>query len=300
VAVRLELEANFTELRQGGAQRFYVKDRLLLTRAKSARSRPAARVRKLDCPNCGAPLEGLRGTTCSYCHTEVGGGRLDWQVDAIERVTTELRPPGITSDVPERGNQLPTLVAPGAAERLAELGARDPMHDPGALWARIGLIFGELQLGWSNRDLARIRPFVTDRLFQYFGYWVDVYFTSRARNVTENARILKIELADVVSDAVYDAVTVRLFATGLDYTLADDGRLLRGSRSRERPYSEYWTLVRGNAARGRPRTELACPACGAPLKIGMAGHCEYCQARVVSGEFDWVLSRIEQDEAYGG
>jgi predicted lipid-binding transport protein (Tim44 family) len=300
VRVMLEIDANFTEIRQGGAQRFYVRDRVLLARSCMARSRPPARARKLDCPNCGAPLEGMRGTTCAYCRTEVGGGRLDWQIETIARVTTESRPPSVFTDTPERGTELPTPWTPGCHERLAALTARDPANDPAALWGRIGLIFGELQLGWSNRDLAKIRPFVTDRLFQYFGYWVDVYLSSRARNVTENARILNIELVDVIADAVYDAITVRVFATGLDYTLADDGRLLRGSRSKERPYSEYWTLVRGNAARGRPRTELACPSCGGPLRIGMAGHCEYCQARVVSGDFDWVLSRIEQDEAYGG
>jgi predicted lipid-binding transport protein (Tim44 family) len=300
VRVMLEIDANFTEVRQGGAQRFYVRDRVLLMRSSTARSRPPARVRKLDCPNCGAPLEGMRGTTCAYCQTEVGGGRLDWQIETIARVTTESRPPSITTDTPERGTELPTIWTPGSHERLAALTARDPASDPAALWARIGLVFGELQLGWSNRDLARIRPFVTDRLFQYFGYWVDVYSSSGARNVSENARILNIELANVVSDAVYDAVTVRVFATGLDYTLADDGRLLRGSRHKERPYSEYWTLVRGSAARGRPRTELACPVCGGPLRIGMAGQCVHCEARVVSGDFDWVLSRIEQDEAYSG
>ncbi|HEY3496483.1 MAG TPA: Tim44-like domain-containing protein, partial [Polyangiaceae bacterium] len=258
------------------------------------------RVRKLDCPNCGAPLEGMRGTTCGYCRTEVGGGRLDWLVERIERLATETRPPGVTAEVPEAGNQLPTLIAPGCQERLGALARRDPAHDPAALRARIGLVFHELQIGWSQRDLARIRPFVTDNLFQYFGYWLDAYSAQRARNVTENARILNVELAEVTSDASYDAVTVRLFATGLDYTLADDGRLLRGSRTRERPYSEYWTLIRGSAARGRARTDLVCPCCGAPLKIAMAGNCEYCSARVVSGEFDWVLSRIEQDEAYGG
>ena len=43
-----------------------------------------------------------------------------------------------------------------------------------------------------------------------------------------------------------------------------------------------------------------CPNCGAPLAISMAGNCEYCSANVTSGEFDWVLSRIEQDEAYSG
>jgi hypothetical protein len=299
VTATLELEANLSEVRQGQGQRYYVVDRVTLGRARSARSRPPKRVRKLDCPNCGAPLEGMRGTTCAYCQTEVGGGRLDWVVDTIERVTTEMRPPLVTTEVPESGNQLPTLVTPGADQRMAELLQRDPANDPAALWQRIGLIFSELQVGWSNRDLSRIRPFVTDNLFQYFAYWVDVYFASQARNVTENARILKIELAEVLSDATYDAVTVRLFATSLDYTLADDGRLLRGSRTKERPYSEYWTLIRGNAARGRPRTDPSCPSCGAPLKIGMAGNCEYCQARVVSGDFDWVLSRIEQDEAYG-
>jgi len=32
----------------------------------------------------------------------------------------------------------------------------------------------------------------------------------------------------------------------------------------------------------------------------MAGVCEYCHGKITSGEFDWVLSRIEQDEAYKG
>jgi hypothetical protein len=299
VSVTLEFEANFSELRQAHAQRFYVVDRLELTRSHSARSRPPARVRKLDCPNCGAPLEGMRGTTCGYCRTEVGGGRLDWMVQSLQRLTTELRAPLLTTDVPERGNELPTLIAPGCQQRLAALSERDPAHDPAALSARIGLIFSELQVGWSQRDLLRIRPFVTDNLFQYFAYWIDAYLANQARNVTENARILKTELAEVMSDATYDAVTVRLFATGLDYTIAEDGRVLRGSRTRERPYSEYWTLIRGHGVRGRARSERSCPRCGAPLKIGMAGNCEYCHARVVAGEFDWVLSRIEQDEAYG-
>jgi hypothetical protein len=45
---------------------------------------------------------------------------------------------------------------------------------------------------------------------------------------------------------------------------------------------------------------MNCPNCGAALKINRAGVCEYCQGKVTSGEFDWVLSRIEQDEAYRG
>jgi ferredoxin len=32
----------------------------------------------------------------------------------------------------------------------------------------------------------------------------------------------------------------------------------------------------------------------------MAGNCAYCHVKVTAGEFDWVLSRIEQDESYSG
>jgi hypothetical protein len=28
--------------------------------------------------------------------------------------------------------------------------------------------------------------------------------------------------------------------------------------------------------------------------------CEYCGSKIVTGDFDWVLARIEQDEAYRG
>ena len=38
----------------------------------------------------------------------------------------------------------------------------------------------------------------------------------------------------------------------------------------------------------------------APVKIDMAGACEHCHAKVTSGRFDWVLSRIEQDDVYQG
>jgi hypothetical protein len=96
-------------------------------------------------------------------------------------------------------------------------------------------------------------------------------------------------------------VTVRLCATGLDYTIADaDSRVVAGSRHAERPYSEYWTLIRSAGGDGTARANPRCPNCGAAVSINMAGQCSYCKARLSSGEFDWVLSQIEQDEVYAG
>jgi len=51
---------------------------------------------------------------------------------------------------------------------------------------------------------------------------------------------------------------------------------------------------------GPARADLNCPNCGAALKINAAGVCEYCSGKITSGDFDWVLSKIEQDESYAG
>lgn len=300
VEVVAEFESNLTELRNGKRTRWYVVDRLTLRRAVTARSRLPQRARTLDCPSCGAPLEAVRGNVCSYCRETVGDGRLDWNVHSLQLLKSEARPPLLLSNVEEQGTNFPTIVDPGAHQRFGELCARDPNVSLAALEARAALVFAELQVGWSEQSLPRIRPFTSDNLFQYFAYWIDMYREAGARNVTERTRILRIELSNVLSDAFYDAVTLRIHASGLDYTVNTSGKLLKGSKKHERAYTEYWTLIRGSAVRAEPRKEPCCPSCGAPLRVSMAGNCEYCNAKIVSGDFDWVLSRIEQDESYTG
>ena len=81
---------------------------------------------------------------------------------------------------------------------------------------------------------------------------------------------------------------------------AASGRVVGGDPNQDRRYSEYWTLIRGAEVRGQPRSDKACPSCGGPLEVTMSSNCEYCNALVTTGEFDWVLSRIEQDDVYAG
>jgi hypothetical protein len=301
IELEIELESNYVEvLRAGGTRRFYAVDRLLLTRATTARSRPLARAHKLDCPNCGAPLEAVRGSECSYCRQNVGFGRFDWMIADLSNHTRETRGPLLTSDVAETGTELATISDPGAPARMQELERKDPAVSWQALQGRVALIFAELQAAWSGREPLRIRPFVSDNLFQSMYYWIDLYPQERCRNISENARIMRVDLANVLSDAYFDSITLRIFVSSIDYTISDQGKLLSGHKSRPRTYSEYWTLIRGTARRGEPRRDNTCPNCGAPLRIAMTGQCEYCRVKITSGDFDWVLSRIEQDESYGG
>jgi predicted lipid-binding transport protein (Tim44 family) len=209
------------------------------------------------------------------------------------------RPPTLTKSVPERGTDLPTYKQHGVGKRFMDLVAADPAVDQASLEARLALIFRELGAAWTQNELASIRGFVSDGLYDYFQYWVDAYRRQGLRNVLVDQRITKTELAKVVRDRWYHAVTFRIWATGKDYVVRGDD-VVRGSRYRERPYSEYWTLIRSASRTGPAKADRTCGHCGAPLEVTMAGACNYCGAHLTGGEFDWVLSKIEQDDSYRG
>lgn len=301
VQVTVVIEANYVErYRPQGERRYYVEERLSLTRAAGARSRPPDKARILTCPNCGGPVSQMRGTTCQYCKATVPAGSKDWAIAGVQVLAREERGPLLTSNVAEQGTNLPTLVDPNAHASFAQIQAKDPSLTWDKLQHRVGLVFQEFHAGWVGRDPARVRPFVSDNFFQSQLYWIDLYRAARCINRTDGARITRIELASATTDAYFDAVTVRVHATGLDYTISEDGKLLSGSKTTPRPYTEYWTLIRGAQKKQTDKGERQCPSCGAPLSINMAGNCQYCGVKVTSGEYDWVLSRIEQDEAYTG
>jgi ribosomal protein L37AE/L43A len=308
VHVVVEFEANYTETEPlasapatdiGPAATFWVLERWTLQRSRQAKSRPPKKARVFECPSCGAPLDKIVGATCTYCRNLVSTGDFDWQVTEIERLRREPRAPSLVGTTPERGTELATLIDPRAEQRFRVLTERDPALGWPALDARIRLVFEQLGRAWNEQDLAGARAYLADRLFETLGYWLDSYRRQGLRNLTEAARIEQITLARVAQDAHFDAITVRVFATSLDYTLDRHRRVVGGSKQAQRRYSEYWTLIRGVTVRGAPRSEPVCPNCGAPAAhVNQAGSCAHCGVQVTSGDFDWVLSRIEQDEAY--
>jgi predicted lipid-binding transport protein (Tim44 family) len=241
----------------------------------------------------------MKNKVCAHCGQVVDTGAFDWVVAAMRMIEKQPRGPQLTGDTEEAGTELPTVVDPDAAQQFAGLVAKDKSFHWDAFQDRVMLIFHALQDGWSNRDPSKIRPFTTDGQFESMRYWLDTYRASGLRNVTENAVVDRIEGARVTTDRWYDAITVRGHAHSTDYTVRErDGVVVGGSATAIRHYSEYWTLIRGASSTGPTKTTLECPKCGAALKVSESGDCEYCQAHLTAGEYDWVLSRIEQDESY--
>ncbi|MBL8721683.1 MAG: Tim44 domain-containing protein [Myxococcales bacterium] len=301
VSVRVTFEANYEEVSKGRAQAVYVVEQWRLVRNRDAKSRAPMATRTWDCPACGGALGGMTQRTCRHCGKVLERGEFDWTVVRIDEEARETRTPMLEGTTEEQGTDLPTIVDPRAKSAFEALTAKDPAFDWDGFVARVKLVFAELQIAWSNRDADAMRPYLTDNLWQMQKYWVETYRRSGYRNVTAEGFVHEVEGARLTSDRWFDAITVRVRASSYDYTeRVTDREVIGGSKSTRRAYTEYWTFIRGATTRGPSKATKECPKCGAALKIDQAGDCTYCRAHVISGDFDWVLSRIEQDESYAG
>jgi uncharacterized Zn finger protein (UPF0148 family) len=299
VRIDIEYEANLATT----GRTCYTVETWRFGRDATVTSKPPGAARTFPCPNCGAPWQASRTGTqvCASCGQAVDNGRFDWVVEEISVQSADDRPPTLTTEVAERGTDLPTYRQPDIDAAWIELTRDDPQVTDAALDARLTMIYDQLNFAWSSNDLGPARGLVSDGLYDYLSYWVEAYRQQGLRNVLTDMRITHTALARLTRDRYYDAITIRLWATGKDYVIrSETGAVVRGAKHRERPYSEYWTLIRTRGRKGAPVATPACSNCGAPLQITQSGECEHCGAHVTAGEFDWVLSKIEQDDTYRG
>jgi hypothetical protein len=306
VNIGVEFEANYTEvLAQNGnrpkQETYYVRERWVLERKRDVLTLPPAQATALHCPRCGAALQKDTRGACAFCGALIANGELQWFVRSIELLSREARGPLLTSNVPEVGTDAPTLMQRGFREARAAFEKMNPNFQWGEFMERARLIFNELQAAWSTLEWERARPHETDNIFQMHRYWIEAYRRQGLRNALDDCRILSMQPARITGDAFYNAITLRIGAEGYDYTVDSKGKVVAGSERNKRRWTEYWTFIRNrNANPLHSRTDLSCPNCGAPLKVNVTGICEFCNGKVTSGEFDWVLSKIEQDESYAG
>lgn len=305
VRVSLLFEGNYTEVTKAkdklNEMTYYVRERWDLERRRDVLSPLPAQATALHCPRCGAPLQKDTVGACAFCGTRVDSGEFQWYVRTITTISREAKGPLLTSDVPEVGTDHPSVIQPRFESARAEFERRNPNFSWGQFQARARLIFDELQAAWSTLKWERARPHETDNLFQMHKYWIDAYKRQQLRNVLDNCTITAMQPVKIMEDAFYNSITLRIGAQGYDYTVDQQGKIISGSKNNLRDWSEYWTFIRNRQAQSAAaKADLNCPNCGAPLKVNNAGVCQFCGGKITSGEFDWVLSKIEQDESYSG
>jgi len=276
-------------------------ERWTFARMPNVKSRAPDKTKTFPCPNCGAPFTaGSAERVCSHCDTNIGTGKFDWIVVAASIGTTSSVGLTLTGTVAEIGTDYVTRVEDDAYAQMQALYNDDKNVNWDAFSAHVTMTYQRLNTAWNSLDLTPVRGLVTHSLLGYLQFWVDEYKRQRLANKLDGATVSRIALAKVLRDSFYDAVTVRVFADGFDYTIDAEGKVVGGSKTSRRAYTEYWTFIRSSTRRGPITVEPKCPNCGAPLSISNAGACTHCNAEIESGSFDWVLSKIEQDEVYFG
>ncbi len=302
----LFVECNLTLTTKGGGESQRIRqERWTLRRRTGVLSPGPERMRSLSCPACGSTLEPSKKGRCPNCDSVRTGGEIQWEV--VKLLVVHDRP--LTAPElhlgggVEPGTRDPSVVAPDLAAKHRALVSRHPDWNDAAFRDRVRTVFGKLQAAWSAGKWETARPYQTDALFQVHRYWMERYATAGLRNKLDEIEVLKVDIVKVDQDAWYESITVRLWARMLDWTEDRAGKVVGGSKREARTFSEYWTFLRavGAEQREQPHDLDHCPSCGAPLdQVSMAGVCGYCDSKITGGDFDWVLSRIEQDDSYAG
>lgn len=306
--ISVRFDANYTETIAGHSNRWWVQETWFFARSAQLRSPEPSVLQAVGCPNCGAALALSPTGECKQCKTIVQPGAQTWQVEGIQIGHREVqRGIPVGNYAPEQGTNLPTLFDPRLnhiGTVFAERHQLDSITDYAVVFKEkiVEPIFMTIYKAWTDRAFAPVRPLMSDNLFQAHLYWVEAYQKHKLINRLDDLRLTGVHLVKLDLDKYYEAATVRLFASVKDYTIQEDGTFYAGDQRNDRRYSEYWTFVRRTGVEKDEKlfNPNNCPNCGAPVDMGMTGICSYCNSKVTTGDFGWVLSRITQDEAYYG
>ena len=154
---------------------------------------------------------------------------------------------------------------------VSEFRARHPEFDGRAFKQKVVDVFLALQAAWNADRWEDARPFETDHLFQTHRYWMERYRKFGLRNHLDRIEVLDLTPCKVTKDAFFDAITVRIKARMVDYTVNKEAKVVGGHRTRLRTFTEYWTFIRGTGRSGKASLEKKCPNCGAPRTIRFTG-----------------------------
>ena len=293
-------------LKNGQTREVIVHERWSFRRAADVTSLPPAEMMALSCPSCGAAIEVDAMGACVACSSPITSGQLQWQVHGVEvghRSKVIAPEVGFVAGGDEASVDLPTLHDRDLQAAVRRLLARHPDLSMEAFSERVSLVYHRLQAAWSAGKWSNARPYVTDSQYQALRYWMDRYQRHGLANRLEDVELERVTVVKVDIDAWYESITVRVWGSMRDYIVdVSTDKVVGGNQRKARRFSEYWTFLRAGGTDGSTHGHTdACPSCGAPLDdVSHTGVCGYCDSKITSGQFDWVLARIEQPEAYGG
>jgi predicted lipid-binding transport protein (Tim44 family) len=211
-------------------------------------------------------------------------------------------PPPPPPPPPTEGSPFTPPVAPAApadpiSAGLQQIREHDPGFEDDKFITDAQRSFFMVQQAWTELKPDMSRRVMADNIWQQHKVQIEGYESQNKRNVLEGLAIANASIIKAESDGAYDTIVLRMLAGCADYDIdMKSNKVVRGNKSFSQ-FTEDWTFQRSSKATtkaGGGTMQQRCPNCGAPLDLDLQGVCKYCHAAVMSGDYDWVLTRIEQ------
>ncbi|MCQ4023086.1 MULTISPECIES: Tim44 domain-containing protein [unclassified Ruminococcus] len=163
-------------------------------------------------------------------------------------------------------------------------------------------VFITLQQAWTARDWSTIRPLEKEELFEQHKRQLDEYIANKKINIIERINVGQTHLHKYERDAQYEYLTVYMATRMVDYIIDEQTRkVLKGDPNTDCYMNYLLTFMRKTGVKSHEGTDRtvskSCPNCGAPLSITSSGKCEYCGSIITTGDFDWVLAKMDAVKA---
>jgi hypothetical protein len=146
------------------------------------------------------------------------------------------------------------------AESIAAFVAANPGFDVPAFKQKVRRGFTKIQAAWTAQQLASVRAFISDGMYQRFATQFVMMKLLRQTNVLDNVRLTSVALACSWQDGAFDVVEVYVEASMRDAFVCELDHSL--DMAGESAFAEYWSFIRKQKApdpRGDIYDATTCP-----------------------------------------
>ena len=194
-------------------------------------------------------------------------------------------------------NQPVNNTARSKGRPISEYTSIDPGFDSAELAAKLSNVYVKLQNAWQDKDLAPVRPYLTDDFYGQMERQLNAMKSRNQTNYVERIAVLSSEPVSFYQENDMDHIIAILSTRIVDYTLDDKtGALVSGSKTREKFMTYEYDLCRKSGVitkTNKGLSSVVCPHCGAPLDINQTAKCPYCGSVVTVVNEDWAIKSIK-------